>query len=121
MPAGCRQQGHERRGCLFIAGICLEYFSKARLCLRRVTQRLGESGQVQQEARLQALQAGAHRLGPGLIPIVREILAGVALQRQPAGGRIAAGQSTGREPLVTLRYFGPHTNPDAPTVGDHHK
>ena len=28
-------------------------------------------------------------------------------------------ENTGREPLVTLRYFGPHTNPDAPNVGDH--
>jgi hypothetical protein len=30
-------------------------------------------------------------------------------------------ENTGREPLVTLRYFGPHTNPDAPSVGDHKK
>jgi hypothetical protein len=30
-------------------------------------------------------------------------------------------ENTGREPLVTLRYFGPHTNPDAPNVGDHKK
>jgi hypothetical protein len=30
-------------------------------------------------------------------------------------------ENTGREPLVTLRYFGPHTNPDAPAVGDHKK
>ena len=30
-----------------------------------------------------------------------------------------AAVMTGREPLVTLRYFGPHTNPDAPNVGDH--
>jgi hypothetical protein len=29
--------------------------------------------------------------------------------------------NTGSEPLVTLRYFGPHTNPDAPNVGDHKK
>jgi hypothetical protein len=28
-------------------------------------------------------------------------------------------ENTGREPLVTLRYFGPGTNPDAPAVGDH--
>jgi hypothetical protein len=28
-------------------------------------------------------------------------------------------ENTGREPLVTLRYFGPHTNPHAPGVGDH--
>ncbi len=28
-------------------------------------------------------------------------------------------ENTGREPLVTLRYFGPHTNPDAPNIGDH--
>jgi hypothetical protein len=27
--------------------------------------------------------------------------------------------NTGSEPLVTLRYFGPDTNPDAPNVGDH--
>ena len=25
--------------------------------------------------------------------------------------------NTGSEPLVTLRYFGPDTNPDAPAVG----
>ncbi|HTU93891.1 MAG TPA: hypothetical protein VMF69_27670 [Gemmataceae bacterium] len=30
-------------------------------------------------------------------------------------------ENTGLEPLVTLRYFGPHTNPDAPNVGDHKK
>src|SRR5579871_1113289 len=28
-------------------------------------------------------------------------------------------ENTGREPLVTLRYFGPHTNPDAPNIADH--
>jgi hypothetical protein len=28
-------------------------------------------------------------------------------------------ENTGREPLVTLRYFGPDANPDAPAVGDH--
>jgi hypothetical protein len=28
-------------------------------------------------------------------------------------------ENTGSEPLVTLRYFGPATNPDAPAVGDH--
>jgi hypothetical protein len=27
--------------------------------------------------------------------------------------------NTGAEPLVTLRYFGPDTNPQAPNVGDH--
>jgi hypothetical protein len=27
--------------------------------------------------------------------------------------------NTGSEPLVTLRYFGPNTNPQAPAVGDH--
>jgi hypothetical protein len=30
-------------------------------------------------------------------------------------------KNTGSEPLVTLRYFGPDTNPDAPSVGDHKK
>jgi hypothetical protein len=30
-------------------------------------------------------------------------------------------ENTGSEPLVTLRYFGPGTNPDAPKVGDHRK
>jgi hypothetical protein len=29
--------------------------------------------------------------------------------------------NTGSEPLVTLRYFGPDTNPHAPNVGDHKK
>jgi hypothetical protein len=29
--------------------------------------------------------------------------------------------NTGQEPLVTLRYFGPDTNPNAPRVGDHKK
>jgi hypothetical protein len=29
--------------------------------------------------------------------------------------------NTGSEPLVTLRYFGPETNPQAPNVGDHKK
>jgi hypothetical protein len=28
-------------------------------------------------------------------------------------------ENTGTEPLVTLRYFGPEVNPDAPKVGDH--
>jgi hypothetical protein len=28
-------------------------------------------------------------------------------------------ENTGKEPLVTLRYFGPGTNPKAPNVGDH--
>lgn len=30
-------------------------------------------------------------------------------------------ENTGAEPLVTLRYFGPDANPDAPNVGDHKK
>jgi hypothetical protein len=30
-------------------------------------------------------------------------------------------ENTGSEPLVTLRYFGPDTNPDAPKVGDYKK
>jgi hypothetical protein len=30
-------------------------------------------------------------------------------------------ENTGVEPLVTLRYFGPEVNPDAPAVGDHKK
>jgi len=30
-------------------------------------------------------------------------------------------KNTGSEPLVTLRYFGPDTNPNAPNVGDHKK
>jgi hypothetical protein len=30
-------------------------------------------------------------------------------------------ENTGSEPLVTLRYFGPDTNPKAPNVGDHKK
>lgn len=30
-------------------------------------------------------------------------------------------QNTGSEPLVTLRYFGPDTNPQGPKVGDHKK
>jgi hypothetical protein len=30
-------------------------------------------------------------------------------------------ENTGREPLVTLRYFGPHVNPHAPNVGDYKK
>jgi hypothetical protein len=30
-------------------------------------------------------------------------------------------ENTGSEPLVTLRYFGPDTNPSAPAVGDHKK
>jgi hypothetical protein len=29
--------------------------------------------------------------------------------------------NTGSEPLVTLRYFGPGTNPHAPNVGDFKK
>src|SRR5262245_9339217 len=30
-------------------------------------------------------------------------------------------ENTGTEPFVTLSYFGPDTNPDAPNVGDHKK
>jgi hypothetical protein len=30
-------------------------------------------------------------------------------------------ENTGMEPLVTLRYFGPDANPDAPAVGDYKK
>lgn len=30
-------------------------------------------------------------------------------------------ENTGSEPLVTLRYFGPDTNPQAPAVGDYRK
>jgi hypothetical protein len=30
-------------------------------------------------------------------------------------------ENTGHEPLVTLRYFGPDANPDAPAVGDYKK
>ena len=30
-------------------------------------------------------------------------------------------ENTGTEPLVTLRYFGPDTNPQAPSVGDYKK
>ena len=30
-------------------------------------------------------------------------------------------ENTGLEPLVTLRYFGPHTNIDAPAIGDYRK
>ncbi len=30
-------------------------------------------------------------------------------------------ENTGTEPLVTLRYFGPDTNPEAPKVGDHQR
>lgn len=30
-------------------------------------------------------------------------------------------ENTGQEPLVTLRYFGPDTNPEAPAVGAHKK
>jgi hypothetical protein len=30
-------------------------------------------------------------------------------------------ENTGSEPLVTLRYFGPDTNPDAPAVGVHQR
>jgi hypothetical protein len=30
-------------------------------------------------------------------------------------------ENTGTEPLVTLRYFGPETNPHAPSVGDHRR
>jgi hypothetical protein len=30
-------------------------------------------------------------------------------------------ENTGSEPLVTLRYFGPNTNPQAPNIGDYKK
>ncbi len=30
-------------------------------------------------------------------------------------------ENTGSEPLVSLRYFGPDAQPNAPNVGDHKK
>jgi hypothetical protein len=30
-------------------------------------------------------------------------------------------ENTGTEPLVTLRYYGPEVNPEAPNIGDHKK
>jgi hypothetical protein len=39
----------------------------------------------------------------------------------PAARQGVVFQNTGKEPLVTLRYFGPGTNPQAPNVGDHKK
>jgi hypothetical protein len=38
-----------------------------------------------------------------------------------AAGQGVVYENTGSEPLVTLRYFGPDTNPQAPKVGDHKK
>jgi hypothetical protein len=38
-----------------------------------------------------------------------------------AANRGVTFHNTGSEPLVTLRYFGPDTNPDAPAVGDFKK
>jgi hypothetical protein len=38
-----------------------------------------------------------------------------------AAAQGVAFQNTGTEPLVTLRYFGPAVNPEAPKVGDHKK
>ena len=37
----------------------------------------------------------------------------------PAASQGVAITNTGTEPLVSLRYFGPDANPDAPAVGDH--
>jgi hypothetical protein len=38
-----------------------------------------------------------------------------------AAGQGVVFENTGLDPLVTLRYFGPDTNPNAPKVGDHKK
>ncbi|HOW19405.1 MAG TPA: hypothetical protein PLC79_10230, partial [Phycisphaerae bacterium] len=38
-----------------------------------------------------------------------------------ARGGVEFENTSSEEPLVTLRYFGPDTNPDAPNVGDHRK
>ena len=43
---------------------------------------------------------------------------------QAHGGRLPPDvhvmfENTGKEPLVTLRYFGPGTNPEAPEVGEY--
>jgi hypothetical protein len=38
---------------------------------------------------------------------------------EEAARRGVVFENTGREQLVTLRYFGPDTNPQAPNVGDH--
>jgi hypothetical protein len=37
----------------------------------------------------------------------------------PAARQGVVFENTGKEPLVTLRYFGPGTNPQAPHIGDH--
>ena len=38
-----------------------------------------------------------------------------------AAGEGVQVENTGTEPLVSLRYFGPDAQPDAPSVGDHKK
>lgn len=40
---------------------------------------------------------------------------------EPAAKAGVTFENTGSEPLVTLRYFGPDVNPNAPNVGDHKK
>ena len=37
----------------------------------------------------------------------------------PAAAAGVTITNSGTEPLVSLRYFGPDANPDAPSVGDH--
>jgi hypothetical protein len=37
----------------------------------------------------------------------------------PAARAGVVFENIGKEPLVTLRYFGPGTNPEAPNIGDH--
>ena len=39
----------------------------------------------------------------------------------PAAADGVTVENTGTEPLVSLRYFGPNAQPDAPNVGDHKK
>ena len=40
---------------------------------------------------------------------------------QAAKAGVTFENTSETEPLVTLRYFGPEVNPEAPNVGDHRK
>jgi hypothetical protein len=62
---------------------------------------------------------GKHRLQTPVMIRFRELTEDEYFVTHDAARQGVVFENTGTEPLVTLRYFGPNTNPDAPKVGDH--
>jgi hypothetical protein len=62
---------------------------------------------------------GKHRLQTPAMIRFRELTDDEVFVSYEAARDGVIFDNTGSEPLVTLRYFGPDTNPHAPNVGDH--